>query len=614
MFYGTQQRSVGTTIRTLKVRAPETEQQRVQREIALADWPESDPDKIVFIRKLSASSQATDIASALRSEAQRQIREQPADNVQIFENNEAMLAALLNDTARGKLTAYWYWRRWHGLADQTTSRALLSLSTDHSEAFCGAVTRLLKTNTVLPVLNALSEPDVRQLIAELASTMGYSGHLNLQRIIAQQQKTADDRNDTASASVNPRNGSQVAYSAGASTDEQDLADSLFKALLKALSQAPAWSQLLSDQRLPDSHRVLIAFILCRSLAPVALQENAEGTLTAILKECSTRSPIDHSQKPPRHDKNPGYGTRTQAILSESMSSETSEYNDENLHRVNPEHFAQRFTSDNFYKGHSHRGHAQMGDGSPPDNEQQRNLNSPDINADTIRDSVERQHEINATSDGERSNVKSVVDAEPSDLPAQYFSPDAQFNTGFGGIFYLLNFLNREPAQKLMREYCTRIPTGWHWLLGLTDIIPGSENIRHDPMYLFLCDQAGLKPHEHGFRLPEHCTKALERLANDFYGSELWNSALIDLQATVTATPDQVRVSANLKDVRVDVRLAALDVDPGWLPWLGKIVRFCFESDYFPQRYTQTCTSRYSQATDTSAPEKTAREKPGRNNQ
>jgi hypothetical protein len=35
------------------------------------------------------------------------------------------------------------------------------------------------------------------------------------------------------------------------------------------------------------------------------------------------------------------------------------------------------------------------------------------------------------------------------------------------------------------------------------------------------------------------------------------------------------VHLRLDDVDIDVRRAGLDIDPGWVPWLGSVVRFCY---------------------------------------
>ena len=45
---------------------------------------------------------------------------------------------------------------------------------------------------------------------------------------------------------------------------------------------------------------------------------------------------------------------------------------------------------------------------------------------------------------------------------------------------------------------------------------------------------------------------------------------------ILAEPGWVEVHLGFDQVDVDVRRAALDVDPGWVPWLGMVVRFVYE--------------------------------------
>lgn len=47
------------------------------------------------------------------------------------------------------------------------------------------------------------------------------------------------------------------------------------------------------------------------------------------------------------------------------------------------------------------------------------------------------------------------------------------------------------------------------------------------------------------------------------------------RATIVAEPAWIEVRFSLDEVSVAVRRAVLDVDPGWLPWLGVVVRFVY---------------------------------------
>ncbi|MQA90379.1 MAG: hypothetical protein GEU90_09095 [Gemmatimonas sp.] len=48
------------------------------------------------------------------------------------------------------------------------------------------------------------------------------------------------------------------------------------------------------------------------------------------------------------------------------------------------------------------------------------------------------------------------------------------------------------------------------------------------------------------------------------------------EARFVASPGWIDVVLSLDDVAVEVRRAGLDLDPGWIPWLGTVVRFVYE--------------------------------------
>jgi hypothetical protein len=45
---------------------------------------------------------------------------------------------------------------------------------------------------------------------------------------------------------------------------------------------------------------------------------------------------------------------------------------------------------------------------------------------------------------------------------------------------------------------------------------------------------------------------------------------------IDVEPGWIDVRLDLSDVDVDVRIAGLDIDPGWVPWLGTVVRFSYD--------------------------------------
>jgi hypothetical protein len=45
--------------------------------------------------------------------------------------------------------------------------------------------------------------------------------------------------------------------------------------------------------------------------------------------------------------------------------------------------------------------------------------------------------------------------------------------------------------------------------------------------------------------------------------------------SIVASPGWIEVHLDLGDVDIDVRRAGLDLDPGWVPWLGVVVIFVY---------------------------------------
>jgi len=51
--------------------------------------------------------------------------------------------------------------------------------------------------------------------------------------------------------------------------------------------------------------------------------------------------------------------------------------------------------------------------------------------------------------------------------------------------------------------------------------------------------------------------------------------IVERRAAIEAESGWVEMRLDMAEVDVDVRIAGLDVDPGWVPWLGAVVRFCY---------------------------------------
>lgn len=143
-----------------------------------------------------------------------------------------------------------------------------------------------------------------------------------------------------------------------------------------------------------------------------------------------------------------------------------------------------------------------------------------------------------------------------------------------GLFYLVNFLNRAEPQRLMRDRWREAPNGWHWLVGVGRELGLAPS---DPLTAFLARQSGFESVEELARVVLPARDELLGWARRWYGSaELWQPELLSWRATLRATPTHCDVHARLDSVRLPVRLHGLDVDPGWVPWLGRVIAFHYE--------------------------------------
>jgi hypothetical protein len=151
----------------------------------------------------------------------------------------------------------------------------------------------------------------------------------------------------------------------------------------------------------------------------------------------------------------------------------------------------------------------------------------------------------------------------------------------GGLFYLLNFLARPEAQALLRpERPANTPIepsdGWAWLadLGLRlGLAPDGSLAR------FLAERLELPLGPDRPRpladLPElPAGPVLLDLGARLYGGDsVWTPDLLRVPARIHLSATHLDIDYPLWAVRLEVRLVALDLNPGWLPWLGRVVTF-----------------------------------------
>jgi hypothetical protein len=153
-------------------------------------------------------------------------------------------------------------------------------------------------------------------------------------------------------------------------------------------------------------------------------------------------------------------------------------------------------------------------------------------------------------------------------------PDLVIQSAYGGVFFLLNLFI---AMELYSDFTTPVQRGldfnlWHFLATVARELT-DEKIEDDPIWPFLQTLAGDEdpdPIDAG-QLADLLEKIREPLSI-FENPDF----LIRRFARITVSPAHLDVHFSLAAHPIEVRMAGLDRDPGWMPAAARHVSFHFE--------------------------------------
>ena len=561
--------------------------------LARTDWPRAGGSAWVLVRRLAVHGERGAVAGLAAARLAEQVREavdagSPAAECAgavRFPDLDDLLARLAADLAAGRAAGLWYWRQWPELLRLAVPEALAAVLGAHPERLAALSVRLAGQGALAAVWRALTPAGALDLQGRLAARLG--------TVLPPAAATAGDDPADRPADLPPPPGrlrarwEAVLAGLGRRDPRRRLA-----ACLIALEWRPLWIGAAASESVLDALGLALG-----GLPAVPAWDRRPRTAGAGQ---GGALPVAADARPdPRrgwdggpvvgtaslHPFVPGLGTppvasavplgagrlHPSATAAADPGNRTMPREGARLARPGPppppanDAASPSATSRPGHPARRVSGWNNRGGGSP-------------TNAERAGEQPQAPVWTGPSTGAPAPSEIGIPAADPVQAPPDPPpGPDYDLETGEGGLFYLVNFIARPEAQALLRAGLepgarTGGADGWWWLwdqgrrLGLA---------AEGTLGRFLAERLGLAGPTELAALPDLPAGAdLAALAVRLYGTEeVWRPELLQVPARLRLTPSHLDLDYPLTSVRLPVRLAALDLDPGWVPWLGRVLSF-----------------------------------------
>lgn len=500
-----------------------------------ADWPHADRDSWVFIRRLQARGFGRQLPQQLCEQTRQYLNQaHNTDEVMRFAGLTELLAALLTDLLRGRAGFYWYWRRWAHWFELPTPRALYAVVSEHLALLPSISARLAIRGQLPAVWLSLDEADSRQLAVELAGLNGFS------------LPPARDITAVLAGEINSE-ASQQMLSVNLTT--------LTARLYWPSGLLARWRNVLQGLEVSDSRYQLALCLIGQEVAPLLLQQQP-AKLLATLSACFSPPPAQGGRT--LSDREPAAAELSETakpMADSALSSPLSL----------PQALSRTFETQ------SQAVDDQMLPADALTLSQALESEQPPCRQEQIEKSPGQAATAFNASGAQRA-MTTDIEATQQAVAEPAF---ARFDTMQGGLLYLLNMLNRPEMRTLMHQHAEAMPSAWAWLYRLGQELQLRED---DALVDFIALQLGLENRSVLSQLPALPDREqVLNLALRWYGKTgVWQADLLALTAQIQYSPSHIDLYAPMTAIKLPVRLAGLDIDPGWLPWLGRVVSFHYD--------------------------------------
>jgi hypothetical protein len=573
----------GTELRSVRLHGAQSDplraRQRLERALDAVDWtpPHLPPRAVLLVRRLvvgshSAKAFGAGVTKALRQRADAARRpwlhgDAATAEAVVFADEAELIACLIRDWLRGSVAERWWWQTIIGVAgaEQWLRRHVLP----RGDALVPALSLLAPTQEVVPWVARLKAPDVRAAVTAVAHAFALPMSVTPRRMAVETIDEGGDEEAVPSSAGVDLDGSQVTAAVVRlmATVPEMRSASLHREQRRLLILALTATRALSWARTPEFARAIRvldrhdfdAEALVRS-SPVVRRD--ERPVPRVIErapiEATPIAPIEHPGPPAGAVADPSSTIAVESPETERASSTAPEANRTRLAEPPLMPNAERDQVAETVR-------ATIADES-----------SPAIQARSSAEPV-----VEADVHSETDWWTALPQAETSVSPI----PGTRVETQYGGIFYLLNAWT---AMEIYADFTA--PRGRNlavspWdLLALVGRAWFPKSFVADPIWTLLADLAVRDPEDEPGRdvdLPDgwfaaHLESLTARLESAL-GCEQEDvpTLVCRHRATIAITASALHVHLSLSDLPLDVRIAGLDRDPGWIPAAGRSVYFDF---------------------------------------
>jgi hypothetical protein len=485
-------------------------------------FPVIGDSEFVIIRQLSVSAETSCLEQHYNRQTERLLAAKvsgwsedaaSADCVW-FVSETDLYACLCRDLALGTMDGLWYWKQFGQLALGTPSQRLARVMAEQKPQLPALLVQLSETGSLIPVWRRLELQERRFLLRELVPRRLAAA---IDVLTAQTLQPPDDQSP-----VKPL-------------------PALLEALLSDIES--------TDKSITPEIRLAIALFLLSSRPHQAISQPVENSVRELIRTIAASGLI----RPPASAPVTAAGSSvkpTAAVRPETAGKDASS--------------AVTGLADHLFDPRPvHAEGAENAQAIIDDERQKRSGKETDTQIRMV------ESEATAPEPFDPGGFSSEAETRESE-----FRFTDQWYIAQGGLFYLLNILNQSVIRDLLLNDSRAVafPSGWGWLYRLGEAF-GLQYERE--VVRCLARLSGMQERTFLDETPrlDAAGEILAFAEERYMRFGIWHASLLQKPAHVAFTRPEVTISFGMQDVDIELRKSGLDIDPGWVDWLGSMVRF-----------------------------------------